>query len=327
MFAILTWTRTKVVVSTVRMQLIRQPGRAGVGASMAMVSMCFVQLGIAASVGLFEHLGAEGAAWLRLSWAGVVLLLVVRPWRVRITRSALTTCVVLGVVTAGLTMLFMAAVARLPLGTASALEFLGPLGVALARGRAVARLWAVVAGGGVLLLTEPLNGGIDPIGIVLALGAAACWALYIVLTQRAGDQVTGLRALAISMPVAGLVATIFVGPATVPDLTWKLALAGLGLALLLPVIPFSLELLALRRVSAAAFGTLMSLEPGIAVVIGFLLLGQVPRLSAVAGVLLVVAAGIGAVRTGARQEHLDTTSGAAEDRSERGSGRHVDLYG
>lgn len=153
-----------------------------------------------------------------------------------------------------------------------------------------------------MLLTEPWHGASDPLGVVFALGAAACWASYIVLTQRAGDEASGLRALAVSMPVAAVVATIAAGPAAVGRVTWQLLIVGLGLALLLPVIPFSLELLALRRLTAAAFGTLMSLEPAIALVVGFTVLGQAPRTSALAGIALVVAAGIGAERTGARVE-------------------------
>src|SRR6478609_9942929 len=106
------------------------------GAAMAVAAMLCVQLGLAASVGLFDRIGPEGAAWLRLAWAGVLLLVLVRPRPSMFTRSSLLACVALGLVIAALTMLFMAAVARLPLGTASALEFLGPLGVAVVRGSA-----------------------------------------------------------------------------------------------------------------------------------------------------------------------------------------------
>lgn len=275
-------------------------GAARSGTLMALGSMSCVQLGIAASVGLSNRIGPEGVAWLRLAWAGVVLLIVARPWRVRFTRATLLTCVLLGVVTGGVTMLYMAAVVRLPMGTASALEFLGPLGVALARGRGLARLWALAAAGGVLLLTQPWHGGADPMGVLLALGAAVCWAAYICLTQRAGDEVAGLSALAISMPVAAVLATVIAGPGMIGHLSWQLAGQGLGLALLLPVIPFSLELLSLRRLNAAAFGTLMCLEPAFALIIGLVALGQIPDSAAIAGVVLVVAAGVGAERAGAR---------------------------
>lgn len=277
-----------------------QPSAARAGTSMAVAAMCCVQLGLAASVGLADRIGAEGVAWLRLVWAALIVVVVVRPWRASFSRSALVTCVLLGFATAGMTILFMAAVVRLPLGTASALEFLGPLGVAIARGRGASRLWALVAAAGVVALTEPWHGGTDPLGVAFALAAAACWASYIVLTQRAGDEVTGLRALAVSMPVAALVATIVVGPSAISPISGDLLIVGFGLALLLPVVPFSLELLALRRLTAAAFGTLMSLEPAIALVIGLAILGQVPRPAGLVGIVLVVVAGIGAERTGAR---------------------------
>ena len=198
-----TWTRT--VASALTGDMSSSASRSG--ASMAVVSMLCVQLGLAASVGLIDQVGAGGAAWLRLFWAGVLLLLVVRPRPSQFSREALRAGVALGVVTAGVTLLFMAAVARLPLGTASALEFLGPLGVAVARSHGVARAWALVAAGGVLCLTQPWAGSADPVGVAFALAAAVCWAAYILLTQRVGEEVAGIAGLSISMPVAALVAT------------------------------------------------------------------------------------------------------------------------
>jgi inner membrane transporter RhtA len=275
------------------------PARTGTG--LAVASMLCVQVGLAASVGLFDRVGPEGAAFLRLAWAGAIMLVLVRPRRRDYDRASLVACIALGVVTAGVTMLFMASVARLPLGTASALEFLGPLGVAVTRSRGVrALVWPVLAGVGVLLLTEPWRGDVDVIGVGFALGAAVCWAAYILLTQRVGDEVTGLRGLAISLPVAGVVSALVAGPATLPQLDLEVVVLGIGLAVLLPVVPFSLELLALRRLTTAAFGTLMSLEPAIALVIGLVLLHQVPGLWPVVGIAFVVAAGVGAERTGAR---------------------------
>jgi len=274
--------------------------QARTGSALALASMVLVQLGLAASVGLLDRVGPEGAAWLRLSWAGVILLVLVRPRLRSFTRTSLLTTAALGVVTAGITILFMAAIARLPLGTASALEFLGPLGVAVVRGRRGTKVWPVLAGIGVVLLTEPWHGDIDLAGVGFALAAAVCWAAYILLTQRVGDGVPGLQGLAVSMPVAALVASLVVGPSVFGALTWELLVTGLGLALLLPVVPFALEMLALRRLTTAAFGTLMCLEPALAVVIGLLLLGQVPGWAPLAGIAFVVAAGVGAERTGAR---------------------------
>ena len=274
----------------------------GVGTGMAVVSMCCVQLGIALAVGLFDSVGAEGASLLRLGWAGLILLVLVRPQVRSFSRANLLACLALGVVTAGLTFLFMAAVARIPLGTASALEFLGPLSVAVLRGRGRGALvWPGLAAVGVLLLTEPWSGAIDGIGVAYALGAAACWAGYILLTQHVGDAVSGLQGLAVSMPVAGLLATLVAGPAVLPELTWQLALQGLGLAILLPVVPFALEMMALRRLTAAAFGTLMCLEPAIAVFVGLVALHQVPGIAPLIGVGFVIAAGVGVQRSAARE--------------------------
>lgn len=271
------------------------------GALMAMASMLCVQIGLAVAVGLIDDIGAEGAAWLRLAWAGVLMLVIVRPRPSAFTKSAFWTCVALGVVTAGVTMLFMAALSRIPLGTASALEFLGPLGVAVAHGKGRNRvLWPGLAAAGVVLLTEPWTGDVDLIGVLYALCAALCWACYILLTQRVGDEVAGIKGLAVSMPVAGLVGTAVVGPSVFPQLTPQLLLIGVGLAILLPVIPFALEMSALRYLSTAAFGTLMALEPAFAMLVGFVLLHQVPAPAAVIGICLVVAAGIGAARAGAR---------------------------
>lgn len=270
------------------------------GTSMALASMLCVQLGLALSVGLFDRIGSAGAAWLRLAWAGILLVILVRPNLSRIGRGNLISCVALGVVTAGVTILFMAAVARIPLGTASALEFLGPLAVAVLRSRGASVLWPGLAALGVLALTEPWRGEIDPLGVGFAMAAAVCWAGYILLTQRVGDGLTGLTGLAVSMPVAALVATAVAGPGVVAALTPELILVGLGLAILLPVVPFSLEMLALRRLTTAAFGTLMCLEPALALVIGLVVLGQLPGVAPIVGLVLVVTAGIGVQRRAAR---------------------------
>ncbi|BBZ53863.1 membrane protein [Mycolicibacterium phocaicum] len=268
---------------------------------MTVASMMSVQLGAALAVKLMDGVGPAGVAWLRLAWAGVLMLLFVRPRPASFTRSAFVSCVLLGITTAGFTLLFMVAVSRIPLGTASALECLGPLAVAVAKGRGRGRLlFPAMAGTGVVLLTQPWAAAVDPVGVLAALASAVCLAAYILLTQRVGDEVTGITGLAVSMPVAGLVVTMVAGPSVIGHLTPHLLLAGLGLAILLPAIPFTLEMLALQRLTAAAFGTLMSLEPAFAMMLGLLILHQVPGLPAIAGIALVVLAGVGAARRGAR---------------------------
>lgn len=271
------------------------------GVLMASGSMLCVQAGLALSLGLIDQLGVEGAAWLRLTWAGVLLLVIVRPRPSAFTRTTFLTCVVLGVVTAAVTLLFMAAIARIPLGTASALEFLGPLGVAVARGKGKNRfVWPGLAAVGVALLTQPWAGAVDLVGVAYALGAAVCWGCYILLTQRVGDGVEGINGLAVSMGVAAIFSSLVVGASVIPRVTPEILLFGIGLAILLPVVPFTLEMMALRRLTTASFGTLMSIEPAFAMLIGFVVLSQAPDGAGVVGIVLVVAAGIGAARSGAR---------------------------
>jgi inner membrane transporter RhtA len=284
--------------------------QARTGAFMAMGSMLCVQMGLAIAVTLIDRIGVEGAAWLRLAWAGVLMLVIVRPRFAAFTWATFRVCVVLGVVTATITLLFMAAIDRIPLGTASAIEFLGPLGVAVAHGKGRHRLaWPGLAAIGVVLLTQPWAGAVDLVGVVYALGAAVCWAGYILLTQRVGDEVAGINGLAVSMPVAGLVATIAVGPAVLPRITPEILLIGIGLAILLPVVPFALEMLALRRLTTAAFGTLMALEPAFAMIVGLVVLHQIPGPAGIVGICFVVVAGIGAARTGARSSPVPAEVG------------------
>lgn len=271
-----------------------------VGVSMAVASMFCVQLGIAASVDLMDRVGALETAWLRLCWAAIILAAIGGPRLRSFPRPVLAATIALGVTTGGITLLYMGAVDRIPIGTASALEFLGPLGVAVVRSTGKAKLWAGFAAVGVLLLTQPWTGSADPVGVAFALGAACCWAAYILLTQKVGDAVTGITGLAVSMPVAALTATIVTLPFAHLDLTPRLMITGLGVAALMPIVPFTLELFALRRLTAGAFGTLMALEPGFALAVGFLILHQQPNALAVLGIVFVIAAGIGAERTGVR---------------------------
>jgi inner membrane transporter RhtA len=292
---------------TVRLPFPPPVTPARTGTVMAVGAMGAVQLGLALSVGLFDRIGPLGAAALRLAWAALVLLVLVRPRPSWFTRAQVATCLGLGAVTAGMSMLFLEAISRLPLGTAAALEFLGPLTVAVARQRGRAMVWPALAAAGVALLTRPWQGDADLVGVQFALGAGACWAAYILLTQHLGDQLPGIRALAVTIPFAAAVALVMDGPALATALDWRLALVGLGIALLVPVVPFSLEMSALRRLTAGAFGTLMSIEPAIALLVGLVLLHQVPGIPAMTGIALVVAAGVGAERTGARHHGPDVS--------------------
>ena len=270
--------------------------------TLAVAAMLSVQIGAALSVGLFDQVGAGGTAWLRLTAGAVIFLLISRPQLRGLRWPDLRAALALGVATGLITTSFLAAIERIPLGTAVAIEFLGPLGVAVLRSRSRALLvWPALALSGVLLLTQPWRGSVDPVGIALAAVAAVGWGTYIVLTQHIGDRFAGLQGLSITIPVAAVTASVIGVPQALGNITWQVVAAAFGLALLLPVIPFSLEMLALRRLTTAAFGTLMSLEPAFGLLMGLLLLSQIPDAGQVVGVALLVAAGIGAERSGHRE--------------------------
>ena len=259
--------------------------------------MACVQLGAALSTHLFTALTPAGSAWLRLAMAGAILLAATRPPIRRLPRPALGGALLLGATTGVLMLMYIEAIARIPLGTASAIEFLGPLTVAAARSRRpIALVWPALALAGVVALTQPWAGRLNLVGAGFAFGAAAGWAGYILLTQRVGAQIDGLQGLAISLTAAAVVTAPFGARAAIHGLTPSIAAAGLGLAVLVPLLPFALELLAMRRMPLAAFGTLMALEPGIATLLGLALLTQVPDVLQVVGIAFVVLAGIGAQR-------------------------------
>ena len=272
--------------------------------ALALTAMFSVQLGSALSVGVIDAVGPAGTAWLRLSMGALVFLAIGRPPLRQVRRADMPALVGLGVTTGLVTVAFLAAIERIPLGTAVAIEFLGPLTVAAVRTHSRRALaWPALALIGVALLTEPWHGHLSPAGVGFAALAALGWATYIVLTQRIGDRFTGLGGLSMTVPVAALTAATIGIPQAAGHITIGILLATAGLALLLPVLPFALELLALRRMTTAAFGTLMALEPAIGVFLGLVVLHQNPGLVHVVGIALVVCAGAGAQRGGLRHPH------------------------
>ena len=269
--------------------------------SLTVASMLAAQLGAALSVGLFPVIGTAGSAWLRLTFGALMFVALVRPRLSAWTWRELQTPALLGVVSGIMTLVFLAAIDRLPLGTTVAIDFLGPLTVAVALSHSRrALVWPVLALVGVIALTQPCFGGIDPIGIGFALLSAISWGTYILLTQRVGDRFTGVDGLAISMPVAALTAGVVGIPQAWGHLTGAVVMQSLGIAVLMPVLAFGLEMLALKRLTASSFGTLMALEPAIGVLVGAVVLAQIPDGVQILGVALVVAAGIGAERIGHR---------------------------
>ncbi|MGQ4359902.1 EamA family transporter [Streptomyces sp. SAS_272] len=262
-----------------------------------------VQFGGALAVTLMPRAGALGVVALRLLVAAVVLLVVCRPRLRGHSRADWGTVVVFGVTMAAMNGLFYQALDRIPLGPAVTLEVLGPLALSVvASRRALNLVWAALALAGVFLLSGGGGGAgfgaLDPAGVAFALGAGAMWAAYIVFSARTGRRFPQADGLALAMAVGAL---LFL-PLGLVESGAKLAdpvTLGLGaaVALLSSVLPYTLELLALRSLSASTFAILMSLEPAIAATAGFLILDQALTTVQAAAIALVVAASMGAVRT------------------------------
>ncbi|WP_261624536.1 EamA family transporter [Nesterenkonia marinintestina] len=268
---------------------------------MAVSAMMMIQLSAALSVGLIEKVGSGGTAWLRLTMGALLFMLLARPPLRWIRRRDLAPLLALGAASGLMTVAFLAAIERIPLGTAVAIEFLGPLTVAgLRSGSRRMLVWPVLALGGVAMLTEPWQGEVDPVGVGFAALAGLGWGLYILLTQQVGDRFSGISALSLTIPIAAVVAAVVGVPQAAGSIDLKVLLIAAGLALLAPVIPFGLEMLALRRMTHTAFGTLMALEPAFGLLLGLLVLHQVPSAVQVVGIVLVVLAGAGAQRRGLR---------------------------
>ena len=269
-----------------------------------------VQFGAALAATLFDELGPSGTTLLRLAFAAAILMVLWRPDPRDYAPAQLRLAALFGLVLGGMNLTFYLALDRLPLGVAVTLEFVGPLGVAVATShRRVDLAWAALAAGGIVLLADPGGGSLDPLGLVFVFLAAACWAAYILLAQRAGPGFEGGRGLALAMGVAVLVALV---PGVLEGgealLNGRLLLLGAAVAILGSVIPYSLEFEALRRMPANVFGVLMSLEPGVAALAGFVVLGQALGLRELVAIGLVVAASIGITRASSRADGLPINS-------------------
>ncbi len=257
-----------------------------------------VQFGSALAATLFRQLGPGDTVFLRLTSAAVILLLIRRPGLRGRTRQELLLAGAFGVVLAAMNLSFYEALDRIPLGIAVTIEFVGPLAVAVVGSRRRAdRLWVVLAIAGILALTRGAVGGLNGVGVALALLAGALWGTYILLNARLGRAFDGSSGLTLAMCVAAL-AMLPVGIAGGGRLLDPASLAlGSAVGVLSSVIPYSFELEALRRISPPTFGVLMSLEPAIAALAGFLVLGQHLGARALLGIALVVIASVGASRS------------------------------
>ncbi|MDA8196249.1 MAG: EamA family transporter [Actinomycetota bacterium] len=270
--------------------------------TVALTSMFSVQLGSALSINLIAKVGPAGSAWLRIMAAAIFFIAWKRPSIKAIKKIDILPIVVLGVVNGLATSAFMAAIARIPLGTTVAIEFLGPMIVA-AKQRTTKRAlaWPIIAFAGVALLTQLWQGRLNLAGLLFAAFAGIGWGLYVVLTQRIGDRFEGATGLALTMPIAAVAAAIIGAPQAIGRIDLYVVGISLGLAILFPILPYALEMYALRRMTHNAFGTLMAIEPAIGTLLGLIILHQMPNAIELIGLTLVVVAGVAAQRNGLRE--------------------------
>ncbi|WP_267357134.1 MULTISPECIES: DMT family transporter [unclassified Methylobacterium] len=264
--------------------------------------MVSLQCGATFAKSLFPVLGAAGTSSLRVGFSALILVVVWRPWRRSLPLREAGWIALYGAALGAMNLLFYLALARLPLGPAVAIEFAGPLSVALIASRRRSDfLWIGLAVLGLMLLLPiATTDGLDPVGVVLDLGAAAAWALYILFGQRAG-RIDGGQAVSLGMLTAALVVAPFgVAEAGSALLAPGVLLAGLVLALMSSALPYSLEMVALRRLDRKSFGVLMSLEPAVAACAGLMLLGERITLVQWLAIGLVIAASIG-ITAGSRR--------------------------
>jgi len=270
----------------------------GVAVGLVVIAAVSPQIGAAFAVTLFGELGPAGTVFLRLAFATVVLWAI---WRPRLTGD-LRLAAAFGVALGLMNWSFYESIARIPLAVAVTIEFAGPLLVAVIGSRRLLDVvWVALAAAGIVLLVDPGGGSLDPVGVALAVLAGGCWMAYIYLSKRVGAAFPGGSGLAIAMAVgallvlpAGLVQAG--GALGHPD---KLGAAFL-VALASSVLPYSLELVALRRLTEAVFGVLMSLDPAVAALAGFVVLDQDLAARDLVGIAMVVAASAGAAALGHR---------------------------
>ena len=256
-----------------------------------------VQFGAALARTLFDDAGAAGTVLVRVAIAAAVLVLLWRPPVRGHSRDAWRLAVGFGVSLAVMNFFFYEALDRIPLGLAVTFEFVGPLGVALAGSRRARDLaWVALAAAGIVLIAAPGTSGLDALGVLYALVAGGAWAAYILLSARTGRAIPGGAGLALAMCVAAAL-LVPVGVADAGDalLDSDVLLVGAAVAVLSSVIPYSAEFEALRLMPEHVFGVLLSLEPAVAALAGYLLLDQELGTRELAGIAFVMAATAGAV--------------------------------
>jgi inner membrane transporter RhtA len=283
--------------------------RSPIGPALLVVIAAISQeVGAAFAVGLFAALGAIGAVFARLLVAGVLLCAAVRPRLRGLSGRAWLSAGALAATLTVMNVCFYVSLTRIPLGVAVTVEALGPLVLSVVvSSRRIAWLWALLALAGVALLslTGVRVGHIDPVGLGFAAGAGVSWAGYILATARAGADFPNLDGLALATAIGALAMAPFAGIAVDPSgLRWSVLGLGVTVGVMSSVIPYSLELISLRRLSPETFAILTCLSPVVAAVAGWLVLGQDLTVTGYVAIMLVTVASIGSVRS-ARESLAD----------------------
>lgn len=265
-----------------------------------LIAMTSIQGGASLAKSLFPLVGAPGVTALRLALGTLILVIVFKPWRLRFTREQRLPLLFYGLSLGAMNYMFYLAIQTVPLGVAVALEFTGPLAVALfASRRAVDFIWVILAVLGLWYLL-PLGQDVthvDLTGAAFALGAGACWAIYIISGQRAGED-HGPATVALGSLIAAIV-FVPLGAFQAGDVLWHWSILPLGIAvaILSTALPYSLEMIALTRLPTRTFGTLMSMEPALAAVSGMIFLGETLALQQVLALMAIVIASMGSTLT------------------------------
>lgn len=266
---------------------------------MLLIAMASVQTGASLAKSLFPVVGAQGTTALRLIFAALIMLIILKPWRARLTASSLRTVLIYGIALGGMNFLFYMSIRTIPLGIAVALEFTGPLAVALLHSRKVTDfVWIVLAITGLALLIPMGQAhGLDPVGAVYALGAGVCWAGYIMFGQKAGAD-HGVQTAALGVVIAAIfIAPIGVAHAGSALLQPALIPVALAVAILSTALPYTLEMIALTRMPVRTFGTLMSMEPAIGALSGLLFLHETLSITQWLAIAAIIVASAGATLT------------------------------
>ncbi|EPP6252713.1 threonine/homoserine exporter RhtA [Cronobacter sakazakii] len=271
------------------------------------VAMASIQSGASLAKSLFPVVGAPGVTALRLALGTLILAVVFKPWRLRFTRSQRMPLLVYGLALGAMNYLFYLSIRTVPLGIAVALEFTGPLAVALfGWRRPVDFLWVALAVLGLWFLL-PLGQDVthvDPLGAACALGAGVCWAIYIIAGQKAGAE-HGPATVALGSLIAAIV-FVPIGAAAAGEALWHWSVlpAGIGIAILSTALPYSLEMTALTRLPTRTFGTLMSMEPALAAFTGMIFLGETLTLVQWLALLSIIIASVGSTLTLRRETQI-----------------------